>query len=115
MTYTTEEKTEIANTIIEQMGGFGRLQAMTNASGFSSLTGSDLGISFHFKGSRKANICQITLLPSDTYKFELFKFSRKTLDCPVIYEVEGVYDYMLRQIFEKRDWALFDTLRKDEK
>ncbi len=109
MTYTTEEKTEVANTIIEQMGGFGRLEAMASANNFSSLTGSGLGISFHFKGSRKANICQVTLLPSDTYKFELFKFNRRTLDCPVVYEVEGIYDDVLKPIFEK-ETGLYLTL-----
>ncbi len=102
MTSSIEEKIQITNTIINQMGGLGRLAAMVGASNFSSLTGLDLGVSFHFKGSRKANICQVTLLPSDTYKFELFKFNRRTLDCPVVYELEGVYDDMLKPIFEEQ-------------
>lgn len=109
MAYGIEEKKQITNTIIHQMGGLGQLVAMIGASNFSSLTGSDLGVSFHFKGSREANICQITLLSSDTYKFELFKFNRRTLDCSVVYEVEGVYDDMLKPLFEK-ETGLYLTL-----
>ncbi len=102
MTSSIEEKIQITNTIINQMGGLGRLVAMVGASNFSSLTGLDLGVSFHFKGSRKVNICQVTLLPLDTYKFELFKFNRRTFDCPLVYEVKGVYEDALIRIFEEQ-------------
>ncbi len=104
MAYSTEERQQIVQTIIDQMGGFGRLETMINAHYFNYFTSIDspAGLSFHFKGSRKANICQVTLLPSDTYKFELFRFNRRTLDCPMVYELEGIYEDALVRIFEEQ-------------
>ena len=54
----------VANTILSQIGGTGRLVAMTGAKHF---TYSDNSLSFQFKGSRKTNALRITLDPSDTY------------------------------------------------
>lgn len=60
----------------------------------------DQGLQFDFKGCRKANKCRVTLNPDDTYKFELFKFNRRTLECPQVYELDGVYWDMLKPVFE---------------
>ncbi len=109
MTYTTEEQQQISQIIIEQMGGFGRLEAMIAAKNFMT-TDDPVGLRFQFSGSKKANICKITLLASDTYKFELFKYTRvKYAHCPVVYEVEGVYDDMLKSVFEQ-ETGLYLTL-----
>ena len=88
----------VATTIINQMGGAGRLSAMVGASNFVGDTDS---VMFSFKGCRKANKCRVTLLSSDTYKFELYKYSRKTFDCPVVYEADGIYWDMLKPVFER--------------
>jgi len=87
----------VATEIINQMGGFGKLQAMVSANTF---LGDDNSVQFKFKGSRKANICKVTLLPSDTYLFQLYKFSPKNLDCSKVYELEGAYNDMLKDLFE---------------
>ncbi len=109
MTSSIEEKIQITNTIINQMGGLGRLVAMVGASNFIT-TDNPAGLRFQFSGSKKANICKITLLASDTYKFELFKYTRvKYAHCPVVYEVEGVYDDMLKSVFEQ-ETGLYLTL-----
>lgn len=60
----------IAKTIIEQMGGAGKIRAMV---GVKTFIASEDGVSFHFKGSRKMNYVEITLDPSDTYTMTLYK------------------------------------------
>ena len=102
MTYSVEDRQKIATAIIEQMGGFGRLQSMVGAHSFIFMD-SPAGIRFQFKGSKKANICEVTYLPTqDLYKLELFKYTPvKYAHCPVVYEIEGAYDDMLKPIFEK--------------
>ena len=97
---------EIAQTIIQQMGGFGRLQAMVGAKDFVALTPSESeahgpGILFNFKGSRKANKCRVTLSWNDTYRFELYKYNRRTLKCPKVFEIDDIYCDMIIQIFEE--------------
>lgn len=87
----------VANTIIQQMGGFGKLQAMVSANTF---VGDDNSVQFKFKGCRKANICKVTLLPSDTYLFQLYRFNNKTFDLDKVYELEGAYNDMLKPVFE---------------
>ncbi len=110
MAYTTEQQQQISHTIIEQMGGFGRLQAMVSAKHFMT-TDDPVGVRFQFSGSKKANICNITYEPGqDTYKFELLRYTRvKYAHCPVIYELEGVYADMLKPIFEQ-ETGLYLTL-----
>lgn len=87
----------VANTIIQQMGGFGKLSAMVDANTF---VGSDNSVQFKFKGSCKANICKVTLDQMDTYTFQLYKFNNRTFDCPKVYEIEGAYCDMLISLFE---------------
>lgn len=95
---------EIAQTIIEQMGGLGKIRAMVSASQFVCI-GSDgdhgPGVQFSFKGCRKANKCRVTLNGDDTYRFELYKFNRKTFDCPQVFEIDGAYWDMLKPVFEE--------------
>ena len=59
----------IAKTIIEQMGGAGKIRAMV---GVKTFVVSEDGVSFQFKGSRKMNCVKITLDPSDTYTMTLY-------------------------------------------
>lgn len=88
----------VANTILSQMGGAGRLAAMTGAKHFA---GSENKVSFQFKGSRKANAVSVELEPSDTYRVKFFKINARKLDLAVVNEVEGVYHDQLVPIFER--------------
>lgn len=75
METTREEKLRIANTILKQMGGGGRLRAMI---GMHSQVALDSGLQFSFKGCRAYNKCRVTYnYGSDTYTFALYQLSRK--------------------------------------
>lgn len=87
----------VANEIIRQMGGQKRLAIMTGAHTFVA---DDNSVQFKFKGSRKANICKVTLDLMDTYTFQLYQFNNRTFDCPKVYELEGAYNDMLKSLFE---------------
>ena len=88
----------VANTIANQMGGVGRLQAMVGAREF---LGSDDSLQFSFKGSRKVNKCRVVLdFASDTYTFELWHYNRRTFDMVKKYSLAGAYCDMLIDLFE---------------
>lgn len=84
-----------ANTIIEQMGGFGRLGAMTGANNFIF---DDKGITFKFKGSRKVNCVKVELTGNDDYTMRFYKVGR--VNFKEVEVIEGVYNDMLINIFE---------------
>jgi hypothetical protein len=63
---------EIASTILKQMGGSSRLNAMIGATGFLSIKNGN-GVSFRFKGSKIANYVEITLNSLDTYTVRFVK------------------------------------------
>jgi hypothetical protein len=86
--------------IIQQLGGQGRLKAMIGASAYV-YDEKQQSLRFQFKGCKTANICKITLLPSDTYQVELFKFSPKKVDCTPTFNREMVYCDQLRTVFER--------------
>ena len=87
----------VATTIINQMGGFGKLRAMVGANGF---VGDSNSVQFSFKGSRKFNKCRIILNANDTYTFELWKYNKRTLDMKKVYEIDNLYWDMLKPVFE---------------
>lgn len=91
----------VGQTILEQMGGAGKLRAMVG--GTPVLL--DNGLFFGFKGCRKANRVQITLRGNDTYTMTFYKFSPKTLDCRTVGddagERSGVYANQLISLFEQ--------------
>ncbi len=93
-----DERTQIAQTIIDQLGGLGKISAMVGANNFLI---EEAGISFQFKGCRKAKKCIIDLLPSDLYRMRLGKLNRKTLDFDILHEEEGLYWDMLKPEFER--------------
>lgn len=111
--YTREKQIEIANTILQQMGGFGRLKAMV---GIHNHCAKDAGLQFSFKGSRKMNKVVVDLNSMDTYDVKFYKIptlrsncSPKALDkyfeniekCKVpVAEVDGVYYDQLIETFE---------------
>jgi hypothetical protein len=95
---------EVGKTILEQMGGTNRLKAML---GVNYLKFFPDGVEFAWpnKERSKGNLVRITLDPDDTYKVEFFNHSmsgRKP-----VRRIEGVYNDMLVNIFEKQTgWYL---------
>ena len=96
------QRQQIAQTIISQMGGFGKLGAMVGANTYIALEG---GVQFNFKGSRSMNRCRVILdRGSDTYRFELWRIWNSTKKGPqadLKYSLYGVYCDMLKPVFEQ--------------
>lgn len=90
---------DTAQTILDQMGGTGRLVAMIGARCFVGDTDS---VQFSFSGNRKVNKCHVILEANDTYTFQLWKYVKKTGDCNLVYEVGMVYADNLREIFKSQ-------------
>ena len=77
---------QVAETILEQLGGAGKLKAMINAKNFS---GSDNSLTFRFSMNTKMNCVKIVLNAMDTYDLTFYKI--KKFDFPVIEELTDVY------------------------
>jgi hypothetical protein len=88
---------EIAEIIAQQMGGINRMVAMTGAHTFVDMGN---GLSFKFKGCRKANCLQVILDSSDTYSLTFCKITQRGLEVETKLELSGVYADQLRGIFE---------------
>ena len=78
MEYTRDEQIEIANTILQQMGGHGRLKAMVGINKHCAL---NAGLQFSFKGSRKMNKVSIELNSMDRYDVKFYKIPTLRSDC----------------------------------
>ena len=90
---------EIATVILQQMGG-NRFIAMTGAYRLLSFCdGINSGLSFHFKGSKKANFCKIMLQEDDTYILTFSKYNKRTFENVIVKEYDGVYCDMLQELF----------------
>jgi hypothetical protein len=87
----------VAETILRQMGGAGKLTAMIGAHTF---VGSENSLTFKWKARAKdgANILRVTLDPSDTYTMEFFRY--RSGKVKPLQSFEGVYAEDLRRIFE---------------
>ncbi len=99
MTFTTEEAKNVAATIASQLGGFGRLTAMTNAKQF--MHDNDGSLAFKFSGSRKVNYVKITLNCMDTYDVEFGKIKKFNYVKDEQRSRDGVYGDMLVDLFEQ--------------
>ncbi len=88
---------EVANTIIEQLGGFGRLRAMVGA---FNLVGDATSVTLRFKGSRKTNMLKVTLNSTDTYTVEFLKYSPSKCKATTVKKTSMVYCDMLVSLFE---------------
>jgi len=95
------EQMQIAKTIIEQMGGFGRLGAMVNGRDYMAR---DAGVQFSFSGKRGMNKCVVDLdFATDTYSMEFWFFNKRTGECGRVGDrAEGLYCDMLKPYFEQR-------------
>ncbi len=104
--YTLIEREQIAQTIIDQMGGLGPLRAMIGASNFMALD-SPAGLKFDFKGcpasthDNPTNKCQVVYNPDqDTYDLEFYYYTpARYSHCPKVHSVEGIYFDMLQDLF----------------
>lgn len=88
---------EVAETILAQLGGAGRLAVMLGAHGF---IGDEKSLAFRFKcrGVDGSNAFRVVLDPSDTYTIEFLSLrgSKRTVRATR----ENVYAEDLRPIFE---------------
>lgn len=93
-----ERNPEIAATILRQMGGIGRIRAMTGAKNFIDYGN---GVSFQFpnKAAGRPNLCKVTLRPEDTYLVEFGRHRGTTYK--VLKTLDGVYGDMLKSLFEQ--------------
>lgn len=91
---------QVANTILRQMGGVGRISAMAGASDFVFFdSDGGGGVMFKFKGNAKTgNKVRITLTPDDLYDVS-FSYVRGMTYKP-IKDLEGVYADQLKHVFE---------------
>jgi hypothetical protein len=105
---------EVAKTILQQLGGAGRLQLMVGAYNFVAYPN---GVAFKFK-NRKVNYVKITLNGKDLYDIQFFKLTVNSQK--LIAEFEDIYFDQLIDIFEKttgmylRLFAKGGRLKKDE-
>ncbi len=102
MANTNQENAQIAQTILSQMGGAGKLQAMTGAKNFTAI---ENGLRFRFSnfgGQVKYNFCEVTLRDDDTYDMStcmlrkrngIARRTNENLD-------SGIYCDMLKPCFE---------------
>ena len=87
-----------AETILKQMGGIGRIRAMTGAKQFLALAGQYVGVQFKFPNRLRSrgNYVRITLNVGDTYDMR-FQNGAK-----VVAEFKGVYADQLKSLFEEQ-------------
>jgi hypothetical protein len=90
--------TTVANEIVRQIGGMGRISAMIAAHNFQA---TDNSVTFKFKGSRKANIIKITLNSMDLYDLEFIKYSPSKYTLTTVKEENGIYNDMLKDRIEQ--------------
>jgi len=88
---------EIANTILKQLGGTGRLNAMTGAKNFVAI---ENGVQFKIgRNSKSINTVIIRLNGRDLYDVE-FGRTRK-YEFKVVNRIEDAYNDMLKDLFEE--------------
>jgi len=85
----------IANTILDQLGGAGRLQAMIGAKHFLA---DDNSLAFKFPNRRGPNWVKITLDPSDTYTVTFGRIVKYELRSSST--VSGIQCGQLKSLFE---------------
>jgi hypothetical protein len=96
MTHSKEEQRQIAETIIDQLGG--HLTPMIGA--YNMFHHAEGALSFRFKARSKnsANYCKVTLDPSDTYTMVFMSVRGTKLTVKGTFE--GLYSDQLRSVFE---------------
>ncbi|MDD4588843.1 MAG: hypothetical protein PHG06_00240 [Parabacteroides sp.] len=97
--------TEIAQTILGQMGGIRSITLLTSAKDFLDHGN---GVSFKFKGSKTVNYVKVVLNAMDTYDVEFGKISMKKAEFGVkmpeynkVKEFDDIYNDQLKGTFEQ--------------
>jgi hypothetical protein len=90
-----DEMNQVAQTIIDQLGGAGKLTAMTGAHSFLAM---ESGVQFKFKGSKQANCIIVKLNPSDTYTVEFWRTGRTAKH---VLGITSAYAEDLKPLFEQ--------------
>lgn len=91
---------DVAKTILDQLGGVGRLQSMTGA---KDILFDSNSVQFKFKNRTGPNYCKVTLDPDDTYTVEFGRFVTGRLvkkNLQNIVEFEGMFASQLISLFE---------------
>lgn len=91
---------EIATTILNQMGGTGRLGVMIGAKNFAA---SQRAVQFRFGAQRRFNFCKVALNGDDTYTMEISRVANgKTgIKKTNVNHFETVYCDQLVELFER--------------
>jgi len=99
----SNSNTQIVTTIINQLGGQGKLRAMVGVTSYvyDSTEGKNNWVMFDFKGNRKMKTCTITLNGLDLYDIKFTKLNMKTFDLKVVAEFKNIYCDQLKPIFEE--------------
>ena len=92
---TKSSNTEVAETIIKQLGGIGKLKAFTGANSFGT---NGKNVTFRIK-NRKVNAITINLNGKDLYDIKFFRI--RGADMKLIKEYNDIYNDQLIPIFEE--------------
>ena len=97
----SQERKQIAATIVSQMGGMGKISAMVKGRDWCALE--DGGLQFTFSGKRGVNKCLVHLDASDTYTMEFWYCNKKTYEFKSEMKASfgGLYNDMLISTFER--------------
>lgn len=87
---------QVANTILAQLGGTGKLTAMIGARQFVAI---ENGVQFSFQGCRIANKASITLNNLDLYDLKLFKYHQRSGECLLVTSDKYLYADALPRTF----------------
>ena len=88
----------VAETILHQLGGSGKLKAMIGAKQFTA-GANNLTFRFTAPSLNKANCIRITLNAMDTYDVEFIRVRK--FDLATIHTESGIYAEDLRRIIEQ--------------
>jgi len=90
---------DVAETIIDQLGGYGKLRAMIGIDqiAYNQAPGGMYELVFHFKGCPKYRFCKVLYDKSkDLYDLQLWKNSYRDKK-----EFENIFNRDLKPLFEK--------------
>ena len=88
----------VALTIIQQLGGIGKLQSMIAA---HEISYTENLLRFKFKGCRKFDTIIIRLNGLDLYDIEFIRFNKTTFELTNKKEFTNIYADMMKGLIEK--------------
>jgi hypothetical protein len=96
---TTEEQKQVASTILQQLGGAGKVGAMIGVKHFVAGKNGELTIQFKAKALKKINCVRISLNGKDLYDVEFIRLAK--YDHKVVETKTDIYADQLKQVFEQ--------------